>query len=41
MTHMLYQAPAPGKQTGGTAYYYMMERETDEKGVMRFKKQLG
>lgn len=36
MTHMLYQAPASGKQTGGSGYYFNFERQPDENGVFTF-----
>ncbi len=36
MTHMLYQAPAAGKQTHGSGYYFHFDRLPDENGIWRF-----
>ena len=36
LTHMLYQAPAAGKQTAGSGYYFHFDRLPDENGVWRF-----
>ena len=36
MTHMLYQAPAAGKKTAGSGYYFHFDRLPDENGVWRF-----
>ncbi|MBQ1407138.1 MAG: acetoacetate decarboxylase family protein, partial [Eubacterium sp.] len=36
LTHMLYQAPAPGKETAGSAYNFHFDRLPDENGVWRY-----
>ncbi|MBE7005355.1 MAG: NADH:flavin oxidoreductase, partial [Ruminococcaceae bacterium] len=36
MAHMLYQAPAAGKQTHGSGYYFHFDRLPDENGLWRF-----
>ena len=36
MTHMLYQAPAAGKKTAGSGYYFHFDRLPDENGKWRF-----
>ncbi len=36
LTHMLYQAPAPGKETAGSGYYFHFDRLPDEEGKWRF-----
>jgi len=36
LTHVLYQAPAPGKQVYGGGFYFHFDREPDENGVSRF-----
>ncbi|SHJ28420.1 oxidoreductase [Hespellia stercorisuis] len=37
LTHMLYQAPAAGKQTFGGGFYFHIDREPDENGVSHFQ----
>ena len=37
LTHMLYQAPAPGKTTGGSGYYFHFDRLPGEDGKFTFK----
>ena len=36
LTHMLYQAPAAGKETAGSGYYFHFDRLPDEEGKWRF-----
>ena len=36
LTHVLFQAPAPGKKTAGSGYYFHFDRLPDENGVWRF-----
>ena len=36
LTHVLYQAPAPGKETAGSGYYFHFDRLPDENGVWKF-----
>ena len=36
LTHVLYQAPAPGKQVFGGGFYFHFDREPDEAGTARF-----
>ncbi len=36
MTHMLYQAPAAGKKTAGSGYYFHFDRLPDENGKWQF-----
>ena len=36
MTHMLYQAPAAGRKTAGSGYYFHFDRLPDENGKWRF-----
>ena len=36
LTHMLYQAPAPGKVTSGSGYYFHFDRLPDEDGKFGF-----
>lgn len=37
LTHVLYQAPAAGKQTFGGGFYFHFDREPDENGVSHFR----
>lgn len=37
LTHVLYQAPAPGKVTSGSGYYFHFDRLPDETGKFVFK----
>ena len=36
LTHVLYQAPAPGAETKGSGYYFHFDRLPDENGVWKF-----
>ena len=36
LTHLLFQAPAPGKQTAGSGYYFHFDRLPDGNGRWRF-----
>ena len=36
LTHVLYQAPAAGKETAGSGYYFHFDRLPDENGKWRF-----